>query len=138
MEEHILLHLEGMLVYNMDYKMKIRKRKIFINNLNLIASIGVYEQEKKIKQKIIVNLEILLTNDTEPQSDNLQQTQDYSQFRKCVTDLVDSMHFDLLEILTNKIHTAISQNKFVLGVKVNISKPDIFDNCEVAYELSSI
>ena len=138
MEEHILLHLEGMLVYNMDYKMKIRKRKIFINNLNLFASIGVYEQEKKNKQKIIVNLEILLTNDTEPQSDNLQQTQDYSQFRKSVTDVVESKHFDLLEILTKKIHTTISKKKFVLGVKVNISKPDIFDNCEVAYELSSI
>ena len=118
--------------------MKTRKRNIFINNLILIASIGVYEKEKKNKQKIIVNLEILLTNDTEPQSDNLQQTQDYSQFRKYVTDVVNSKHFDLLEILTKKIHTAISQNKFVLGVKVNISKPDIFDNCEVAYELSNI
>ena len=138
MEEHILLHLEGMLVYNMNYKMTTRKRKIFINNLILIASIGVYEQEKKIKQKIIINLEILLTNDTEPKSDNLQQTQDYSQFRKCVTDVVDSKHFDLLEILTKKIHAAISKNEFVVGVKVNISKPDIFDNCEVAYELSNI
>ena len=118
--------------------MTTRKRKTFINNLILIASIGVYEQEKKIKQKIIINLEILLTNDTEPKSDNLQQTQDYSQFRKCVTDVVDSKHFDLLEILTKKIHTAISKNEFVVGVKVNISKPDIFDNCEVAYELSSI
>ncbi|MDC3116515.1 dihydroneopterin aldolase [Alphaproteobacteria bacterium] len=118
--------------------MTTRKRKIFINNLILIASIGVYEKEKKVKQKIIVNLEILLTNDTEPQSDNLQQTQDYSQFRKCVVDVVDSKHFDLLESLTKKIHITISQNKFVLGVKVNISKPDIFDNCEVAYELSSI
>ncbi len=122
----------------MDYEIITRKRKIFINNLILTASIGVYEQEKKIKQKIIVNLEILLTNDTEPQSDYLQQTQDYSQFRKSATDIVDSKHFDLLETLTKKIHTTISQNKFVLGVKVNISKPDIFDNCEVAYELSNI
>ena len=138
MEERILLHLEGMLAYNMDDKMKARKRKIFINNLILIASIGVYEKEKKNKQKIIVNLEILLTNNTEPLSDNLEETQDYSQFRKCVTDIVQSEHFDLLEILTKKIYSAISKNKFVLGVKVNISKPDIFDNCEVAYELSSI
>ena len=138
MEERILLHLEGMLAYNMDDKMKGRKRKIFINNLILIASIGVYEKEKKNKQKIIVNLEILLTNNTEPQNDNLQETQDYSQFRKCVTDIVQSKHFDLLEILTKKIYAAISKNEFVLGVKVNISKPDIFDNCEVAYELSSI
>ena len=138
MEERILLHLEGMLAYNMDDKMKARKRKIFINNLILIASIGVYEKEKKNKQKIIVNLEILLTNNTEPLSDNLEETQDYSQFRKCVTDIVQSKHFDLLEILTKKIYVAISKNEFVLGVKVNISKPDIFDNCEVAYELSSI
>ena len=138
MEERILLHLEGMLAYNMDDKMKARKRKIFINNLILIASIGVYEKEKKNKQKIIVNLEILLTNNTEPLSDNLEETQDYSQFRKCVTDIVQSEHFDLLEILTKKIYATISKNEFVLGVKVNISKPDIFDNCEVAYELSSI
>ena len=138
MEEHILLHLEGMLAYNMDDKMKARKRKIFINNLILIASIGVYEKEKKNKQKIIVNLEILLTNNTEPLSDNLEETQDYSQFRKCVTDIVQSEHFDLLEILTKKIYADISKNEFVLGLKVNISKPDIFENCEVAYELSSI
>ena len=138
MEERILLHLEGMLVYDKDNKMKARKRKIFINNLILIASIGVYEKEKKNKQKIIVNLEILLTNNTEPLSDNLEETQDYSQFRKCVTDIVQSEHFDLLEILTKKIYADISKNEFVLGVKVNISKPDIFENCEVAYELSSI
>ena len=138
MEERILLHLEGMLAYNMDDKMKARKRKIFINNLILIASIGVYEKEKKNKQKIIVNLEILLTNNTEPLSDNLEETQDYSQFRKCVTDIVQSEHFDLLEILTKKIYVVISKKEFVLGVKINISKPDIFDNCEVAYELSSI
>ena len=138
MEERILLHLEGMLAYNMDDKMKARKRKIFINNLILIASIGVYEKEKKNKQKIIVNLEILLTNNTEPLSDNLEETQDYSQFRKCVTDIVQSEHFYLLEILTKKIYAVISKKEFVLGVKINISKPDIFDNCEVAYELSSI
>ena len=138
MEELISLHLEGMLAYNMDDKMKARKRKIFINNLILSASIGVYEKEKKNKQKIIVNLEILLTNNTEPQNDNLQETQDYSQFRKCVMDIVQSEHFDLLEILTKKIYAVISKKEFVLGVKINISKPNIFHNCEVAYELSSI
>ena len=133
-----MLHPEVMLVYNMDYKNIIRKRKIFINNLILTASIGVYEEEKNNKQKIIVNLEILLSNDTEPQSDNLEETQDYSQFRKCVVDIVESQHFDLLEILTKKVHADISSNKFVVGVRVNISKPDIFQNCEVAYEISSI
>jgi len=127
-----------MLVYNRTHNMKIRKRKIFINHLELMASIGVYEEEKKNKQKIIINLEILMTNETEPKDDNLKETQDYSQFRKAAKDIVDSQHFQLLEVLTNKIHSIINENKFVVGSRVTICKPDIFDDCEVAYEISNI
>ena len=36
------------------------KKKIIIENLEIKASIGVYEKEKKTKQKIIINFEILL------------------------------------------------------------------------------
>ena len=35
-------------------------KKILIENLTCIASVGVYEKEKLNKQKIIINLEILL------------------------------------------------------------------------------
>ena len=80
--------------------MRTKKRKILINNLELMASIGVYEKEKKYKQKIIINLEILLTNESEPKNDNFLETQDYSQFRKIIMDIVASQHFELLEILT--------------------------------------
>tara|TARA_B110001450_G_scaffold189731_1_gene177888 strand:+ start:263 stop:646 length:384 start_codon:yes stop_codon:yes gene_type:complete len=127
-----------MLVYNRTHNMKIRNRKIFINNLELMASIGVYEEEKKNKQKIIINLEILMTNETEPKDDNLKETQDYSQFRKAAKDIINSQHFQLLEVLTNKIHLIINEKKFVVGSRVTICKPDIFDDCEVAYEISNI
>ena len=56
--------------------MKVRNRKILINNLIIQASVGVYEHEKQFKQKIIVNVELLLSNDTEPKQDNLEATQD--------------------------------------------------------------
>ena len=118
--------------------MKTNNRKIFINHLVLMASIGVYEQEKKNKQKIIINIEVLMTSGSEPKVDNLKATQDYSQFRKIAKEIAESQHFELLEILTNKIHSSINDNKFVIGSKVNICKPSIFDDCEVAYELSNI
>ena len=35
-------------------------KKILIENLTCSASVGVYENEKLNKQKIIINLEILL------------------------------------------------------------------------------
>ena len=114
------------------------KRKIFIHNLELRASIGVYENEKKIKQKIIINLEILLTNSSEPKFDDLKETQDYSQYRNEVKKIVESQHFELLEILANKIHSCLISKKFVMGAKVKICKPTIFSDCEVAYQLSNI
>ncbi len=118
--------------------MKVRNRKILINNLIVQASVGVYEHEKKNKQKLIVNLELLLSNDSEPKQDNLESTQDYSQFRKCVIDIIQGQHFQLLEVLVEKIHSNLMVNNYVMGAKVNISKPDIFSDCEVAYELSNI
>ena len=102
------------------------------------AFVGVYENEKQNKQRIIVNVELLLSNDTEPKQDNLESTQDYSQFRKCLIDIIQSQHFQLLEVLVEKIHSTLMINSYVLGAKVNISKPDIFNDCEVAYELSNI
>jgi len=133
-----LRHQEEMLDYNKDISMKIRNRKILINNLIIQASVGVYENEKQNKQKIIVNVELLLSNDSEPKQDNLEATQDYSQFRKCLIDIIQSQHFQLLEVLVEKIHSTLMINSYVLGAKVNISKPDIFNDCEVAYELSNI
>ena len=143
MEELILLHQEEMLDCNKNFKkekkmLNIRKRKIFINNFELMASVGAYEAEKEQKQKIIINLEIYLTNDSETKTDELNQTQDYSQFRTLVKDIINSRHFQLLEILTDKIYEEIIKNEFVLGVKVKITKPDIFYDCEVAYQLSNI
>ena len=138
MVERILLLQEEMLDYNKNISMKVRNRKILINNLIIQASIGVYEHEKINKQKIIVNVELLLSNDSEPKQDNLKSTQDYSEFRKCLVDIIQSQHFQLLEILVEKIHSTLMVNSYVIGAKVNISKPNIFNDCEVAYELSNI
>ena len=51
MVERILLLQEEMLDYNKNISMKVRNRKILINNLIIQASIGVYEHEKINKQK---------------------------------------------------------------------------------------
>ena len=133
-----MLLQEEMWDYNKDISMKARNRKILINNLIIQASIGVSEHEKQNQQKIIVNVELLLSNNSEPKHDNLESTQDYSQFRKCLIDIIQSQHFQLLEVLVEKIHSTLMINSYVLGAKVNISKPNIFQDCEVAYELSNI
>ena len=65
------------------------KETIIIENLEIKASVGVYEKEKKTKQKIIINCEILLKGHKPPYLDELREVTDYGQFRRIVLDTIE-------------------------------------------------
>ena len=112
-------------------------KKIIIENLTCNASIGVYENEKLNKQKIIINLEILLVNKMKTHTDNLNDVSDYGKFRRIILDVINSKHFNLIETLANNIIKKIETFDKVKNVKIKITKPDIFNDCSVSYEASN-
>ena len=112
-------------------------KKIFIENLICSASVGVYESEKLNKQKIIINLEILLINKMKTHTDNLNDVADYGKFRRIILDVVNSKHFNLIETLADSLIKKIETFEKIENVKLKITKPDIFDDCSVSYEFSN-
>ena len=112
-------------------------KKIHIENLTCSASVGVYENEKLNKQKIIINLEILLMNKMKTHTDNLNDVADYGKFRRIVLDVVNSQHFNLIETLADNVIKKIEIFDKVENVKLKITKPDIFNDCFVSYEISN-
>ena len=73
------------------------KQKIFIEEFEVLASIGVYENEKRKKQRIVFNIEIQLKKNNTPLKDKLKEVTDYGQFRKIILDKLDRKHYHLLE-----------------------------------------
>ena len=112
-------------------------KKILIENLTCSASVGVYEKEKLNKQKIIINLEILLMNKMKTHTDNLNDVVDYGKFRRIILDTVNSKHFNLIETLADNLIKKIETFDKVKNVKIKITKPDIFNDCFVSYEISN-
>ena len=112
-------------------------KKIHIENLTCSASVGVYENEKLNKQKIIINLEILLINKMKTHTDNLNDVADYGKFRRIVLDVINSKHFNLIESLADNLIKKLKTFEKVEKVKIKITKPDIFDDCSVSYEISN-
>ena len=110
-------------------------KKILIENLTCSASIGVYEKEKLNKQKIIINLEILLINKMKTHTDNLNDVADYGRFRRIVLDIINSKHFNLIETLADNLIKKIETFEKVKNIKLKITKPDIFKDCSVSYEI---
>ena len=112
-------------------------KKIFIENLTCNASVGVYENEKLNKQKIIINLEIVLDNNIKTNTDNINDVADYAKFRRIVLDIINSKHFNLIETLADNLIKKIETFDKVKNIKLKITKPDIFEDCSVSYEISN-
>ena len=112
-------------------------KKIFVENFMCSASVGVYENEKLKKQKIIINLEISLTNKMRTETDDLNDVADYGKFRRIILDVVNSKHFNLIGTLAENILKKIKTFDKVENVKLKITKPNIFNDCSVSYEISN-
>ena len=112
-------------------------KKILIENLTCNASIGVYENEKLQKQKIIINLEITLINKIKTHTDDLNDVADYGKFRRILLDIINSKHFNLIETLADTLVKKLKTFEKVENIKLKITKPDIFNDCSVSYEISN-
>ena len=113
------------------------KHKIFIEEFEVLASIGVYENEKKNKQRIVFNIEVQLKKNNAPLKDKLKEVTDYGQFRKIILDKLDRKHYHVLEKLAQDIYEEFFKIKTVEKISIKITKPDIFDDCKVSFQLSN-
>tara|TARA_B100000965_G_C19592494_1_gene758582 strand:- start:294 stop:641 length:348 start_codon:yes stop_codon:yes gene_type:complete len=113
------------------------KQKLFIEEFEVLASIGVYENEKKRKQRIVFNVEIQLKESNAPLRDRLKEVTDYGQFRKIILNKIDGKHYNLLEKLAKDISKEFFKIDTIEKVRIKITKPDIFDDCTVSFQISS-
>ena len=113
--------------------------KIFFKNLELICSVGVHDFEHDKPQRIIVNIQANLKSNLIPENDKIDETINYDLLYSGIKKIVKSRHFNLLETLTHSIFEYLSNFEEIKSVKVCVSKPDIYSDCEeVGFEVSNL
>jgi dihydroneopterin aldolase len=114
-------------------------RRFVISQINVICSIGIHDFERAEKQRISVDLEVLLSADKEPQVDNIEQALNYDTIREMVIEIATSRHFDLQETLARTIFDAVQALSTVDALMVRTAKPDVYEDVQsVAYQLSNL
>lgn len=114
-------------------------RRFVISQINVICSIGIHDFERAEKQRITVDLEVLLSADKEPQVDNIEQALNYDTIREMVIEIATSRHFDLQETLARTIFDAVQALSTVDALMVRTAKPDVYEDVRsVAYQLSNL
>ena len=114
-------------------------RRFVISQINVICSIGIHDFERAEKQRITVDLEVLLSADKEPQVDNIEQALNYDMIREMVIEIATSRHFDLQETLARTIFDTVQSLSTVDALMVRTAKPDVYEDVQsVAYQLSNL
>ena len=97
-------------------------KKIIINDLILLLSVGIHKFEKLKKQKVRFNIEI--TSDPNLKSD-VKTIINYEDVINNIKKLTDRKHFELLESLSDSIFDEIFKHKKIKKIKLKIEKLDI-------------
>ena len=97
-------------------------KKIIVNDLILLLSVGIHQFEKLEKQRVKFNIEI--TTDPNLKTD-IKSIVNYESVINDVKRLTKKTHFELLESLAEFIFDEIFKNKKIKKIKLKIEKLDI-------------
>ena len=101
------------------------KRKVIIKDLTLDISVGIHSFEKKKKQRVKFNIEILTDPFVSPNNKNLNSILNYEEVVTRIEKLVNLKHHELLEDLAENIFNILFKNKLVKQIDLKLEKLDI-------------
>jgi len=91
-----------------------------LKNIEVEASIGVYEQEKLGPQRLVLNVRYDFESLEAALSDNLNDTVDYAQIETLLHEFCAVKHYELLETLHRELSAQLNQ-KFPLVTNLVVS-----------------
>ena len=101
------------------------KRKVIIKDLILNISIGIHNFEKKKRQRVKFNIEILTDPYVSPNRGDLNSILNYEEVVMQIEKLANLKHHELLEDLAENIFNIIFKNKLVKKINLKLEKLDI-------------
>ena len=97
--------------------------KIIIENLRARCIIGVFPNERKRKQDIVLNITLYTDIKQAVKNDDLNATVDYKALRDEILSYVEGTTFNLIETLADRVASLCLQKERVSSVSVKVDKP---------------
>jgi dihydroneopterin aldolase len=107
-----------------------RLRRVFIERLELMGSIGVYEHEHRDRQPVVISLNLAVVDSYNGGSDKLIDVYDYDIAIRAIRSTVESGHYNLIETLAETIASDILTDHRVTSIRVRIEKPAVLTACK--------
>ena len=110
------------------------ERRIFIRDMRLPVSIGIYDFELARPQAVVINVELLLGTPDREAEDSIANVLNYDVIHDGIAALAGSRHFNLQETLVEAILDLCLAQPQIVEARVSTEKPDVYKDCRVGYE----
>ena len=95
---------------------------IFLTGLTTDCIIGIWDWERKIKQKVVIDLEMSTDIRKAAASDHIDDTLDYKKVSKRLLQFIGDSEFQLVETLAERIAELVITEFSVPWVRVRLNK----------------
>lgn len=96
---------------------------VFIEQLSVITTIGVYDWEQTIEQKLVFDIELGWDNRKAAASDNVDDCLSYADISEAVVKHVEGSCFALVERVAEEVAELLMSRFNSPWVRIKVSKP---------------
>ncbi len=95
-----------------------KSRRIFFEDLEVIANIGFHDIEIGVGQRLIISIDVWLDEARFANDDAVNSAWNYDNVRVDALRLVQAQHYNLQETLVRAIYNAIAARAGVIALRV--------------------
>jgi len=96
--------------------------KIFLSALNVECIVGIWDWERRVKQNVVIDVELAADIRRAAATDRIDDTVDYKRLAKRLLAFVGESQFQLVETLTERVAELIITEFRVPWVRVRVNK----------------
>jgi len=96
---------------------------IFIEQLSVITTIGVYDWEQETQQKLLLDVEIGCEKGKAAKTDEVKDCLNYTDISKSIIDHIKKNPCALIERVAENVATLLLDNFSAPWVRIKVSKP---------------
>jgi len=101
--------------------------KIFIRNLATETTIGIYDWERDVRQKVLIDLELAVDASASALTDSISHTFDYAEISQQLLIHIEASNCFLIETLAEELAGIIIDQFKADWVKLSLTKPGALD-----------
>jgi dihydroneopterin aldolase len=102
--------------------------RIFLRGLTAECVIGFIDWERRVKQTVVVDLELPVDCRQAAVSDDVTDTVDYKKVSKRVLAFIEASEFKLVETLAQRLAMLILEEFAIEWIRLSINKPGAIRN----------